>query len=78
VTAPEPAGKKPAGPARYAGLGIQFAACVLLFVFVGKWVDGRLHTLPLFTLLGAFLGFGGAMWSMIRQLSRDSDQQSKP
>lgn len=56
---------------RYAGLGFQLAASILLFVFAGQWLDRRLGTGGLFTILGAFLGFGGTMWSLIRALKQD-------
>ncbi|HEU5050801.1 MAG TPA: AtpZ/AtpI family protein [Gemmatimonadales bacterium] len=55
---------------RYAGLGVQLAASVVLFVLGGQWLDGKLGTGALFTILGAFIGFGGTMWSLIRQLNR--------
>jgi F0F1-type ATP synthase assembly protein I len=53
-------------------LGIQLAASILVFVFGGRWLDERLGTEVLFTLVGAVLGFGGFMWSLIRQLNRDA------
>ena len=60
---------------RYAGLGLQLAASITLFVFAGQWLDGRLHTEVLFTMLGAFLGFGGTMWSLIRRLKQDEEDR---
>lgn len=60
---------------RYAGLGIQLAAAILLFVFVGQWLDKRLSTGGLFTILGAFLGFGGTMWSLVRRLNRENEDR---
>ena len=65
---PEP-GKGPS-PMRYAGLGVQLAASILVFVFLGQWLDRKAGTEGLFTILGAFLGFGGTMWSLIRSLNR--------
>lgn len=59
---------------RYAGLGVQLAASILVFVFLGQWLDRKAGTGGLFTILGAFLGFGGTMWSLIRSLNR-SDRQ---
>ncbi len=55
---------------RYAGLGVQLAASILVFVFLGQWLDRRAGTAPLFTILGAFLGFGGTMYALIRSLNR--------
>ena len=55
---------------RYAGLGIQLAVTLVVFVFAGRWADRKLGTGSLLTILGAFVGFGGTMYSLIRQLNR--------
>ncbi len=59
-----------AGPLRYAGLGIQLAAAILVGVLLGQWVDRKVGTDGVFTMLGALLGFGGTLYSLIRELSR--------
>ena len=50
------------------GAGIQFAASILLFLFVGRWLDARLGTAPWLLLLGVFVGAAAGFWSMYRQL----------
>jgi hypothetical protein len=55
---------------RYAGLGIQLAASLVVFVLVGQWADRKLGTNGILTIAAAFLGFGGTMYSLIRQLNR--------
>ena len=57
---------------KYAGLGIQLAASILIFVFIGRWADKKTGAEPLFTILGAFVGFGGTMWSLIRSLNKEN------
>jgi F0F1-type ATP synthase assembly protein I len=63
----------PSGPGRerpdvasagqYAGLGVTFAAAIVLFTLGGNWVDKRLGTEPWGVLLGVMLGFGlGLAW----------------
>ena len=42
---------------RYAGLGVQMAASLLLFVWIGQWADRQLGTGGLLTVVAAFLGF---------------------
>lgn len=69
--------KKPAGAAKYAGLGVQLAAAIIVFVFAGQWLDKKLGTEALFTILGAFLGFGGTMWSLIRRLNKENQDEKK-
>jgi ATP synthase protein I len=70
VTAPGTGGGKDPGPMRYAGLGIQLAVSLLVFVFIGRWADEKLGTGGILTVVAAFLGFGGTMYSLIRSLNR--------
>ncbi|HEX4936094.1 MAG TPA: AtpZ/AtpI family protein [Gemmatimonadaceae bacterium] len=66
---------------KYAGLGIQFAASILLFLYAGQWLDRRLGTDPLFLYVGVFTGAGAAFYSMYRSLMadqrREEEQQRK-
>jgi hypothetical protein len=70
VTTPDPGGRKPLGPMRYAGLGIQLAVILVVFVFAGQWADRKLGTGGIITVVAAFLGFGGTMYSLIRTLNK--------
>lgn len=66
--------------ADFAGLGIQFAAAIILFLFAGQWVDKKLGTDGLFTIVGVFVGGGGAFYNMYRKISaaqrRDDEERS--
>ena len=53
---------------KYAGLGFQFVFAILLFLWVGQWVDRKLGTDGIFLILGVFLGAGAAFYSMYRNL----------
>jgi F0F1-type ATP synthase assembly protein I len=55
---------------RYAGLGVQLAVSLLVFVWAGQWLDKRFGTNGILTMVAAFLGFGGTMYSLIRTLNR--------
>lgn len=59
---------------RYAGLGLQFVASILLFLFAGQWLDRRAGTEPLFLYVGVFTGAGAAFYSMYRQLMADQQR----
>ena len=64
-----PYGRRPRGTASVAaGAGIQFAISILVFLFLGQWLDRRLGTAPVFLLVCVFLGAGGSFYSMYRQL----------
>jgi len=55
--------------ADFAGLGIQFAAAIILFLFAGQWLDKKLGTDGVFTIAGVFVGGGGAFYNMYRKIS---------
>ncbi len=63
-----PAELQKSGYARYAGLGIQFAVTVGVFGVFGYWLDTLLGTLPLLLLILVFLGFAGALFSLVRKV----------
>ena len=52
-----------------AGMGLQFAFTILVFVFGGVWLDGHFHTSPWFTLGCTFAGAGGGFYSMYRRVA---------
>jgi quinol-cytochrome oxidoreductase complex cytochrome b subunit len=56
------------GPGAYAGYGLQFVIALLVFLYLGQWVDRKLGTAPTFLIIGVFLGAGGAFYSMYRSL----------
>lgn len=64
------------GPARYAALGFEFAATVVAGVLVGYYIDERLGTPPLFTLLLTMGGMGGALFRLLWGLKRTSSRSS--
>ncbi len=51
----------------YLGLGVGFAASALVFAALGAFLDGRLGTTPLFTLLGVFVGGAAGFYSLYRR-----------
>jgi F0F1-type ATP synthase assembly protein I len=64
----------------FAGIGLQFAVSIVLFVFAGQWLDKRLGSGPVFLIVGAFVGAGGAFYSMYRKLmasQRDNDESKQ-
>ena len=65
---------------RYSGLGLQWALSILLFLAAGWWLDGKVGTAPLFTILGAFLGGGAGFYSLYVHLMvepREREERSE-
>jgi F0F1-type ATP synthase assembly protein I len=53
----------------FAGIGIQFAASILVFVFLGVWLDRRLGTTPWLVIICVFVGAAGGFFSMYRKMT---------
>lgn len=65
------AGEVGGGGAALAGAGIQFAISILLFLYVGQWLDRRLGWAPWGTLVGVFIGAAAGFTSIYRRLMGD-------
>jgi F0F1-type ATP synthase assembly protein I len=63
-------GAKPVSPGDVAGLGLQFAATLVVFSFAGIWLDKKLGTSPWLLIVMVFLGAAGAFYSMYRKLMK--------
>jgi len=53
---------------RYSGHGITLGLSTALFAWLGSLADERLHTGPLFVLIGTFVGFSAGFYVMYREL----------
>jgi ATP synthase protein I len=51
-----------------AGMGVQFVVAILVFLFLGKWLDSRLGTAPWLLILGVFCGAGASIFAMYRRV----------
>jgi len=66
--------------ADFAGVGLQFAAAIVLFLFAGQWIDNKIGTNGLFTIIGVFVGGGAAFYNMYRKITaaqRRDDEERK-
>lgn len=67
--------------AEFAGVGVQFAATILVFVFAGVWLDKRFGTSPWLLLVCVFAGAGGGFFSMYRKITaaqrRDAERTAE-
>jgi len=60
-----------------AGMGVQFVVAILLFLFIGKWLDSRLGTSPWLLILGVFGGATASTVAMYRRIfPSDSAKQA--
>ena len=62
---------------KYAGIGLQFALSIVLFLYLGQWVDRKLGTDGIFMLLGVMVGFGAAFFTIYRSLMADQRREEE-
>ena len=62
--------------APYLGLGIQLAAGVLVFFFLGSWADKKFETTPWLMLTGVTIGFVGGFVQFFRSVSELTKKES--
>ena len=67
----------PSSIGTYAGLGLQFAISILIFLFVGQWADKKLGTSPWLLIAGVFLGAAAAFYSIYRRLMTDLEKEEQ-
>jgi ATP synthase protein I len=57
---------KEVGP--YLGLGTQLAAVVVLMFFLGRWMDSKFNSTPLFILTCSFIGSAAGIYNFIKSV----------
>ena len=68
---------KVSGAGAAAGMGLQFAISVILFLLAGQWLDGRLGTSPLFLIVFVFVGAGASFYSIYRKLMEQQRREDE-
>ena len=63
-------GRASAYLALFSEIGITLLVTTLLGVLAGYWIDQRLHTLPLFAMIGFFVGGSAGAYGMYRLVNR--------
>lgn len=61
---------------KYTALGIEFGSIILGLAFVGNLADKKMHTSPLFTIVGIFFGFISGIYRLY-QLSKILERDDK-
>ena len=54
----------------YLSLGIEFVASILLCLFAGRWLDGKLGTEPMLMLVGVFVGAAAGFYHFFQTVLR--------
>lgn len=66
----------------YLTMGIQLALAVVVFFFIGRWLDGKLGTAPWLMLAGLLVGIAGGMIKFLhaavalgKEANRDAEKE---
>ena len=62
---------------QYSGLGIQLTVTILIFLFIGIWLDKVFETKFIFTLVLTLMGFGGGFYNFFLTIQKLSAQDKK-
>ncbi len=62
----------------YLTLGIQLAAAIIFFFFLGSWVDKQYDTEPTFTLIGIALGTAGGFIKFFKTVMELNKKEASP
>ncbi len=46
----------------------QLVGSILIGIFAGRWLDGFIHTEPLFLVIGLLLGLAAGIFAMLRTI----------
>lgn len=55
--------------APYLSIVYTFFGSIIIFGYLGYWLDGKWNKSPLFLIIGVFLGFALGMYNMIRVIT---------
>ena len=68
---------KVSGAGAAAGMGLQFAISVILFLLAGQWLDKKFGTAPLFLMILVFAGAGASFYSIYRRLMEQQRREDE-
>lgn len=77
--APPPVVKQPISPETNKAIkaGTDFAAAIVVGAFLGYCIDHWLHSIPIGTIIGLFLGFAAGFMNLYRSQTRHDDTDKK-
>lgn len=52
----------------YSDAGLRFAIAIVVFLFLGYWIDNKTGLEPIFTFIGVFFGASAGFYSLYRSL----------
>jgi ATP synthase protein I len=62
---------------QYSSIGITLVGTILIFLWIGMWLDGKFETSPWFTLILTFVGFAGGFYSFYLNIKKMNSEDKK-
>lgn len=62
---------------QYSGLGITLMVTILLFLWIGMWLDGKFNTGVVFTLILTAIGFSAGFYSFYLNIKKLTQEDKK-
>jgi F0F1-type ATP synthase assembly protein I len=63
--------------APFMTMGLELAIYIVVFTFLGYWLDGKLGTLPVFTILLALTGLFGGFYKFFKRASKINNKKKE-
>lgn len=60
---------------QYSGMGITLVVTILLFFWIGRWLDGKFDTNVTFTLILTFTGFAAGFYSFFLNVKKLTEEE---
>lgn len=67
----------PTSAGSLAGIGVQLLISILLFLYLGQWLDRKLGTEPLLLIVGVFVGAAIGIYNMYLMLTAAQRNERK-
>lgn len=61
----------------FIDIGLRFAISIIVFLFLGIWIDDKTGLQPAFTIIGVFFGAGTGFYSLYRSLISHSKKKDE-
>ncbi|MCX7834179.1 MAG: AtpZ/AtpI family protein [Ignavibacteria bacterium] len=62
---------------KYSGIGIELVVIILLFLFLGIWLDGKFNSKFIFTLILTLVGFIGGFYNFYLTIKKINEERER-
>lgn len=63
--------------APFLTLGIEMMLYIVIFTFIGYWIDNKIDSSPIFTIILAFLGIFAGFYKFFKSVLKFNNNKNK-